>query len=40
VGIRNESELYNVCFPALDTWPCDDLDNGLIPTSCESQIIF
>jgi hypothetical protein len=40
VGIRDEAELYNVCFPALDTWDCADFDNGLIPSSCQSQILF
>lgn len=39
-GIRNEDDLYEICFPALQSSNCEDLENAILPPSCHNQILF
>lgn len=39
-AIRDETSLYNECFPALYYMTCDQFAQGPLPASCESQILF
>ena len=38
VSIRDERELRDTCFPALETVACTELSSGSLPASCRAQI--
>ena len=38
--IRDEDELRNECFPALETLDCPSLEAGALPASCQGQILL
>lgn len=39
VSVRDETELREVCFPALDTISCSDLEAGVLDASCKEQLL-